>query len=410
MKERQSIVLDNLYNIVKYYYYDIWNIYGDPRVTDYPFMDGGPWSTLALICLYLYLVKFLGPTMMKSRSPYDMRNLILFYNISLVIVNGWLFWKGSWITNFGLDSWKCQVVDRTSTSSIDLYKIKLGWLFYLTKTIDFCDTFFFVLRKKDRQVSGLHVFHHSCMPFFCWIGLKFTPGGNNAFFPWLNSGVHTVMYAYYAASTFHYLRPYLWWKKYITQMQMIQFIAVIVHSFYSMSLPGCEWPKMFIYLSIFNAFLFFCMFYSFFQKTYKQQQSDRRAAEVAASINNGKLSTGSMAINGNTIRRKLATNHDDNDELIVKSRIHNLDNLLQACKPDHVNHYNDDDNVKDDHFIYSSSSTDDRKKINNCNNSQDKDIHLARGHDTDLINNITNSSTITRTRSFCSDSKCVKCK
>ena len=30
-------------DLVNYYYYDIWNEYGDPRVTKYPMMDGGPW-------------------------------------------------------------------------------------------------------------------------------------------------------------------------------------------------------------------------------------------------------------------------------------------------------------------------------------------------------------------------------
>lgn len=254
---------------VRYVYYDMWNEAGDPRVQNYPLMEGGPWSTILLVLLYLYFVKVAGPALMKERKPYDLRYPILAYNFALIGLNGWFFYTGSWLTNFGLDSWKCQLVDQRSTAFADLYKIQVGWIFLVSKFIDFCDTIFFVLRKKERQVSPLHVFHHSCMPLFCWIGVKFAPGGNSGFFPFLNSGVHTVMYLYYALSTFHVLRPYLWWKKYITQMQMIQFILVIVHSIYSMVIPGCQWPRVFMYLSIFNAFLFLGLFYSFFRRTYE---------------------------------------------------------------------------------------------------------------------------------------------
>ncbi|RWS05050.1 elongation of very long chain fatty acids protein-like protein [Dinothrombium tinctorium] len=272
MSAQYSAFIYQMMDNVKYYYYDIWNKNGDPRVVYLPFMDGGPWNMMLMISAYLYCVKIVGPQFMRNRKAYDMRNFILLYNISLIIINGWFFTTGCWVTNFGIDSWKCEVVDRRSRRFIDLYKIKLGWLFFMTKFVDFFDTFFFILRKKDRQISGLHVFHHSCMPLFVWIGLKFAPGGNSGFFPWINSGIHTVMYTYYALSTFETMKPYLWWKKYLTQMQMAQFVLVILHSGYSMMSPGCQWPKIFMYLSIFNAFIFLLLFYSFFQQTYKKEK------------------------------------------------------------------------------------------------------------------------------------------
>lgn len=263
-----------LLNFVHYFYYDFWNIYGDPRVRSYIFMEGGPWAVLGMIFTYLFVVKSLGPNLMKFRKPLELKKVILIYNINLVLINGWFFYNGLWVTNFGTDTWKCNSVDKNSKDPADLFKIKLGWLFLITKLIDFCDTFFFVLRKKTKQISGLHVFHHSVMPFFCWLGLKFTPGGNSAFFPLINSGVHTFMYSYYTLSIFPSLKPHLWWKKYITQMQMIQFIAVIVHSVYSMFSPGCNWPKIFIYLSISNAVIFLFMFYSFFNHNYNSRKSN----------------------------------------------------------------------------------------------------------------------------------------
>lgn len=35
---------------------------------------------------------------------------------------------------------------------------------------------FFILRKKNQQVSTLHVIHHGCMPMSVWMGMKFAPG------------------------------------------------------------------------------------------------------------------------------------------------------------------------------------------------------------------------------------------
>ena len=37
----------------------------------------------------------------------------------------------------------------------------------------------------------------------------------------LNSLVHIVMYTYYGLSSFRELRPYLWWKRYITDLQLV---------------------------------------------------------------------------------------------------------------------------------------------------------------------------------------------
>ncbi|RWS28650.1 elongation of very long chain fatty acids protein-like isoform X1 [Leptotrombidium deliense] len=281
MESSLSSLVFQVTDSVKYYYYDVWNTHGDPRVVNLPLMDGGPWNMILIICAYLYCVKTVGPQFMKNRKAYDLRNFILMYNLTLIAINGWFFLTGCWVTNFGIDSWKCDLVDRRSRNFIDLYKIQLGWFFLMTKFVDFFDTFFFILRKKERQISGLHVFHHSCMPAFVWIGLKFAPGGNSGFFPWINSGIHTIMYTYYAMSTFEHLKPYLWWKKYLTQIQMVQFVLVILHSFYSMMSPGCQWPKLFMYLSIFNAFLFLILFYSFFQQTYKVQQLKVKTKQTA---------------------------------------------------------------------------------------------------------------------------------
>jgi len=51
------------------------------------------------------------------------------------------------------------------------------------------------------------------------------------FMGFLNTFVHTVMYGYYLlAAMGPWIRPYLWWKKYLTKIQLIQFVAIFIHA------------------------------------------------------------------------------------------------------------------------------------------------------------------------------------
>lgn len=82
---------------------------------------------------------------------------------------------------------------------------------------------FFVLRKKNSHISTLHVIHHGVMPMSVWFGVKFLPGGSSTFFGFLNTFVHIIMYSYYFfAALGPQYQKYLWWKKYLTALQMVR--------------------------------------------------------------------------------------------------------------------------------------------------------------------------------------------
>jgi GNS1/SUR4 family len=58
--------------------------------------------------------------------------------------------------------------------------------------------------------------------FTVWFGVKFTPGGHSTFFGLLNTAVHIVMYTYYLfAAMGPQYQKFLWWKKYLTGLQMV---------------------------------------------------------------------------------------------------------------------------------------------------------------------------------------------
>ena len=56
------------------------------------------------------------------------------------------------------------------------------WWFYFSKLIEMLDTIFFVLRKKNNQISFLHVYHHASMFPIWWVGIKWVAGGQGESF------------------------------------------------------------------------------------------------------------------------------------------------------------------------------------------------------------------------------------
>ncbi|XP_024879210.1 elongation of very long chain fatty acids protein AAEL008004 isoform X3 [Temnothorax curvispinosus] len=284
-------------------FHDMLDKHADTRTTNWLLMSS-PFPTL-LICLsYVYLVKVLGPKLMENRKPFQLNNTLVVYNLLQVIFSAWLFYEclmGGWWDQYsfrcqpvdysnsptairiGISGWltgnyslRCQPVDYSDRPEV-LRMVHASWWYYFSKFTEFMDTIFFVLRKKNNHVSTLHVIHHGCMPMSVWFGVKFTPGGHSTFFGLLNTFVHIVMYTYYLlAAMGPKVQPYLWWKKYLTAFQMLQFIAIMVHAFQLLFIE-CNYPKAFVWWIGLHAVMFLFLFKEFYQQSY-QQKKPRKVA------------------------------------------------------------------------------------------------------------------------------------
>ncbi|CAH2107196.1 unnamed protein product [Euphydryas editha] len=149
------------------------------------------------------------------------------------------------------------------------------WWYYFSKFTEFFDTLFFVLRKKNEHVSTLHVIHHGIMPMSVWFGLKFAPGGHSTFFALLNTFVHIVMYFYYMVSAMGpKYQKYIWWKKYLTAFQMVQFVLIFSHQLQVLFRPSCQYPRVFVYWIAMHGFLFLFLFSDFYKARYNK--ADRK--------------------------------------------------------------------------------------------------------------------------------------
>lgn len=148
--------------------------------------------------------------------------------------------------------------------------VRVAWLFLFSKFIELMDTVIFILRKKDGQVTFLHVFHHSVLPWSWWWGIRIAPGGMGSFHAMINSSVHVIMYLYYGLSALGPVaQPYLWWKKHMTAIQLIQFVLVSLHISQYYFMPSCNYQyPVIIHLIWMYGTIFFMLFSNFWYHSY----------------------------------------------------------------------------------------------------------------------------------------------
>lgn len=102
-----------------------------------------------------------------------------------------------------------------------------------------------------------------------WTGTKYLAGGHSIFMGILNSFVHVVMYFYYFLSSLNdSYKKSIWWKKYITQLQMVQFGLIALHWMMLLIVPDCGYPRWPTMILVPQNLFMFLLFYDFYRKAY----------------------------------------------------------------------------------------------------------------------------------------------
>ncbi|CAN7949156.1 unnamed protein product, partial [Ixodes pacificus] len=216
----------------------------DPRTKGW-MLVGNQTFLFTLITGYVYLVKIAGPRFMKGRQPYEgLKPFILLHNLFMVVANAHFainFLSRSYLG--GGYSIVCQGIDFEARDKVTMEYLELCWWSRWVRMADLLDTIFFVLRKKDSHVSFLHVFHHVAVFFGGWYALAYGADGQPALGICINCFVHVVMHSYYFLSLLGpALRPYLWWKRHLTQLQLLQFAIMFVHGMIPVFVD-CGYPR-----------------------------------------------------------------------------------------------------------------------------------------------------------------------
>lgn len=178
-------------------------------------------SVLCFILGYLITIR-LSTWFMQSRKPFALKRITTLHNLflfalSLVMFVGVIvnvletFQYGSW------DSIFCGANRNFRSGRLQFWY----YVFYLSKPYEFVDTFTMVFKKKE--LNFLHVWHHCTTFLLVWVtqvqemNIQWVSISANAF-------VHIWMYYYYFMTS---IGSTVWWKRYLTLLQVFLFFPVL---------------------------------------------------------------------------------------------------------------------------------------------------------------------------------------
>lgn len=214
-----------------------------------------------------------GPILMKKRKPFDLTFILIVYNFIQVIGCTIIGLIGAY---YGFIKYKynftCEPVDYSS-SEHGMAILNLTYGYFMFKIFDLLDTVFIVLKKKESQLTFLHCYHHCGMVFMVYIASKWLPGGTGFMLGFVNTFVHSIMYFYYFITGFKTeLKQSIWWKKHITQVQLIQFAILFIHFFRSAFADDCSFPKSLSFLVGLQNLFMLALFSDFYYKSYVKKR------------------------------------------------------------------------------------------------------------------------------------------
>lgn len=91
----------------------------------------------------------------------------------------------------------------------------------------------------------------------------------------VNSFIHVLMYSYYAlAALGPEISKYLWWKKYLTILQLIQFTCALILGINGIR-NGCDFPLWMQYALVIYMISFIVLFGNFYAKAYIAKVSNK---------------------------------------------------------------------------------------------------------------------------------------
>ncbi|XP_014616901.1 PREDICTED: elongation of very long chain fatty acids protein 1-like [Polistes canadensis] len=201
----------------------------DQRVKSWPIVDT---STIPIILLIYVIFLYVAPKYMENRLAYSLKTFIQCYNLFQIIANSivvYMFLDAGWLQDIFF--YCVPMLYNTDHKSMQI--ATAIWYTLLLKVIDLIETGVFVLRKKNRQISVLHIYHHISTVLLTWNVQKL-------------------------------INPY---KSILTTIQMVQLVIIILYIF-SIIISNCDIPKIQAYIYLLNVLINLVLFLNFYQKNY----------------------------------------------------------------------------------------------------------------------------------------------
>jgi len=254
----------------KYYLTDFWRNFGDRRVQSFPMFSNGPNILIIILITYLALVTKVIPDFMKSREPFKLEAVVRGHNIVLVISNAFFFIITLGFLNYGTKLFDISIPSDEENSAQIQYELIVDYFYYTTRLIELLDTIFYALRKKQNKITFLHLYHHTQNAFFTWLAIWYRFNMRvNRFFALINSFVHFNVYLYcFLASFSRKIQRNFHWKKYIIQLELIQFVILGIYGVI-IEILGVPYPKVLKYAALVQCSVFLYLFSNFYLNRYK---------------------------------------------------------------------------------------------------------------------------------------------
>jgi fatty acid elongase 3 len=269
-------------------------------------MKGETWFStwyVPIIAVPLYLgflhvcKRWIDHRLKSGLKAFDLNWLVIVHNSMLSVLSGILFLalatelaiqmnRTSFLSVF------CDAAQQHTKGRLIFYY----YINYMFKFVELFDTVLLVLRNKPTPF--LHTYHHAATLVLCWSQLR-----AQSCVQWvpivINLFIHVVMYMYYAL---HALRIDVWWKKYLTMLQIIQFVVGLVGCFGGLlprtlfdlgvtSLPRChgEYEGAFFGIGVLATYLY--LFVELYKQSYskggKGKSAKGKSSDAAKSTQNG---------------------------------------------------------------------------------------------------------------------------
>lgn len=246
--------------------------------------------------MYYLMVFQVLPMFMRNRKPFTLKKFIVCYNI-------WQIFYCSFVVRMLYDRkpdmwklWRC--FNNTESNDPDEYFMMS--VIYWGRVVDLSETMVFVLRKKENQVSFLHVFHHAATLVMTYVAahwhyrrLFFVPyilnkkiifaGSEMHFSSALNAAIHILMYSYYLSSAIlptNIIKSLEFLKRSLTILQMVQFTIIIIQGTIHIFIVRCGYSNFLVAGFYFIIIMIYYLFYDFYQQQYKGKKGAEWVARV----------------------------------------------------------------------------------------------------------------------------------
>lgn len=241
-----------------------------PGVTPLSSINAPIIATIVYI-LGLYIV----PVILKDRPAYRLSGWVAAHNLllcvwSLIMFVAITYYIALWALRGGFFRIVCDPDELLATGP----HVFWYYIFYISKYYEFLDTLLQLLRKK--QPILLHTYHHIITLWLVWVCLdsKFSLQWSDII---ANAFVHIPMYYYYYLSE---RGGTIWWKKYITRVQIVQFVldmSVHILWFYWTKVVGynCSGTMWVFLFGNFVIMSFLLLFIKFYVDAYKKHKKTK---------------------------------------------------------------------------------------------------------------------------------------